>query len=399
METADQENNSLNPNNVSDDKPGDTVRASWNFSASKIIEDTQHMGPEIQSLLLALFRWCIDPLHPIRREHAAVDLKCSPELIYQLLTGKYRNPDKTPKLPSQEFLKNLRAFLADQARKHAALSDEFVMMPTTRKIQNACRFAKESHTPVMLYGTSHIGKTWALQHFRAHNNHGATVMAEIQAAGGMGDLIELMAVSVGESYKGNSKKLRRKIEDATTSETLWIFDEVHLLAHTYRRESFFACIELLRRLHDKRKCGMVLSWTRLDDLEKAQGDELLQITRRGVHVFKLPTMPTKGDLAVVLAKHGLAPEFPEIDDQNFDKEVNAWFEKLRGKEFTVGNIVEQPFAILRQLAKEKGLKAITERIRYAHKLADKKRSKLAWEHFIDAHLRVMKNAQAEPDWN
>ena len=360
--------------------PGDTIRASWNFSASKIIEDTQHMGAEIQELLLGLFRWCIDPLHPIRRDDAAQYLDCSPELLYQLLTGKYRNPDKTPKLPSDKFLKLLRDFLAGEVRKHAALSDEFVITPTAQKIFNACRFAKESHTPVMLYGTSHIGKTWALQHFRAHNNHGSTVLAEIGAAGGMGDLVEVMAEAVGEGRKGNAKTMRRKIEAATTSNTLWIFDELHLLAHTYRREAFFGCIELIRRLHDKKKCGMVLCWTRLDDLEKAQGDELLQIARRGVHVFRLPTMPTKDDLAAILAHRGL--EFPK-------KEL----------EVTVGRIVENPYLILRQLSKNHGLKAITERIRYAAKLANKKNGSIAWEHFVDAHLRIAKNAQAEPDWD
>jgi hypothetical protein len=376
--------------------PGDTIRSSWNFSASKILEDTQHYGVEIQELLLSFFRWCIDPLHPMRREEAARRLDCSPELIYQIMTGKYRNPDKTPKAPSAEFVRKLREFLADELRKHSALSDEFVETPTATKIFNACRFAMESHTPVMLYGTSHIGKTWALQYFRAHNNHGRTLLGEIDAAGGLGDLMDVMAEAAGEGYRGNFKKKRAKVEAATTSNTLWIFDEVHLLAHTYRRESFFACIELIRRLHDKRKCGMVLSWTRLDDLEAAKGDELLQICRRGVHVFRLPSMPTKADLGMILHHQGL-PGTPVLDGKGRPIASTAF--PARTLKVVVGKMEEEPYAILRQLAKSSGLKAITERIRYAHKLANKKSGRIAWEHFVDAHLRITKNAIAEPDWD
>src|SRR5579859_5189114 len=73
--------------------PGDTVRASWNFSLDKMRQDTTHFTEEERTLLIALFRWCIDPLHPIRRDIAAERLECSPQLIYQLLTGKYRKPD------------------------------------------------------------------------------------------------------------------------------------------------------------------------------------------------------------------------------------------------------------------------------------------------------------------
>jgi DNA transposition AAA+ family ATPase len=376
--------------------PGDTIRSSWNFSASKIIEDTQHFGPDIQEMLLALFRWCIDPLHPIRREDAARRLGCSPELIYQLLTGKYRNPDKSPKAPSAEFIRKLKDFLADEIRKHSALSGDFVETPTARKIFNACQFAMESHTPVMLYGTSHIGKTWALQYFRAHNNHGRTLMAEIDAAGGLGDLIDVMGEAAGEGYRGNFKKKRSKIEAATTSNTLWILDEVHLLAHTYRRESFFACIEMIRRLHDKRKCGMVLCWTRLEELEAAKGDELLQIARRGVHVFRLPSMPTKVDVGMILHANGFSGK-PVLDSKGNAIPKTVFPEK--DMTVTVKKVIEEPYAILRQLAKDNGLKAITERIRYAHKLANKNSGKISWETFVDAHLRIAKNATAEPDWD
>src|SRR5579859_3569921 len=89
---------------VSKPDNGNNVRASWNFSADNIRQNTAHMKPDESESLIALFRWCIDPRHPMAMADAARHLECSPGLIYQLLTGKYRNPDKTPKGPSVDFM-------------------------------------------------------------------------------------------------------------------------------------------------------------------------------------------------------------------------------------------------------------------------------------------------------
>ena len=93
----------------------------------------------------------------------------------------------------------------------------------------------------------------------------------------------------------------------------------------------------------------------------------------------LPVMPTRADLTAILKHHDL--EFP-----------------ARELTITVGGITESPYEILRQQAKVNGLKAITERLRYAHKLADKKDGKLGWSHFIDAHLRIEKQSIQEQEW-
>jgi DNA transposition AAA+ family ATPase len=360
--------------------PSDTVRASWAFSLDAIRQDTAHFAPDEQEALIALFRWCIDPLHPMRRDEAARRLGYSPDMIYQLLTGKYRNPDKTLKRPSAEFMKKLRDFLALEAHKFEAASSEFITTPTAKKIFTACDLARESHSPVILYSTSHLGKTWALKHYAAHNNHGKTFLAELDAASGLGGMVRTLATACGVSdAKQNTGSLIERIKRALTPNTVLIIDEVHLLKHTYRLNSFFACIEVIRRIYDFTHCGMVLSWTNLDNLKNASQGELIQIWRRGVHKVALANMPSKGDLTAILTHHGL--EFP-------DKELNI----------TVGKVVEQPYDILRQLAHRDGLKAITERLRYAQKLANKKSGHIAWENFVDAHLRIAKNAVPEPDW-
>jgi DNA transposition AAA+ family ATPase len=366
------------------ENPGDTVRASWNFSLDKIRSCTAHYSAEDQEILVALFRWCIDPQHPIRRDDAARRIGCSPNLLYQLLTGVYRNPDKSLRGPSPELVHNIQEFLALEAKRLASGKNEFVMTPTARKIFTACDLARESQSPVILWSTSHLGKTWALKEYAAKNNHGKTFVAEMDAASGLGGMVRVLANACGVTGKGNTADLIERIKRALTSDTVLIIDEMHLLRHTYRLQSFFACVEVIRRIYDFTQCGMVLSWTNLENLKSASQGELIQIWRRGVHKIALANMPTKSDLAAILSHNGL--QFPERDLQ---------ISVGSGK----GLIVESPYEILRQQSKQCGLKAITERIRYARKLANKAGEKITWNHFCDAHLRIEKAAQAESDWS
>lgn len=361
----------------------DTVRASWNFSLDKIRECTGHYTTEEQEALVGLFRWCIDPMHPVRRDDAARRLNCSPNLLYQLFTGIYRNPDKSLRGPSAELVKKIQEFLALEAKRFSSGKNEFVMTPTAKKIFTACDLARESQSPVILWSTSHLGKTWALKEYAAKNNHGRTFVAEMDAASGLGGMVRIIASACGVTGKGNTAALIERIKRALTQDTVLIIDEMHLLRHTYRLQSFFACVEVIRRIYDFTQCGMVLSWTNLDNLKNSSQGELIQIWRRGVHKIALPDMPTKADLGAILSHNGL--QFPERD-----------------LTITVGSgsrsIVESPYEILRQQAKNCGLKAITERIRYARKLANKAGEKITWVHFCDAHLRIEKAAQAESDW-
>jgi DNA transposition AAA+ family ATPase len=355
-------------------------RGGWNFSADNIVLATPHFKPDEREVMLAFFRWCIDPRHPMPMADAAQRVGCSSQLIYQLLTGKYRNPDRTPKGPSNELVRNIREFLALEAKRYALGKNDFVMTPTARKIVTALDLARESQSIVFIYGPSHVGKTWTAElHYTPANNHGKTIYVRMKAASGLGGMVRAMAHAAGISDKSNTADLIQRIKNATSPNTLWILDEVHLLANTYRKGSFFACMEVIREIYDETECGIALVFTILDDVKAASQKELQQLWRRGVHKVPLPLMPTKADLAAILTHHHL--EFPD-----------------RNLEVTVGGVVEQPYEVLRQLAKNAGLKAVTERIRYAHKLADRKGGKIAWSNFIDAHLRIEKQAQAEGEW-
>jgi len=130
---------------------------------------------------------------------------------------------------------------------------------------------------------------------------------------------------------------------------------------------------------------MVLSMTNFgrDEVVRKRQGALEQILRRGVHRFQLPDQPLRADVKIICAANGL--DFP-----------------ARGArvEFDVGGRVfgEQPYELLRQLGKQAGLKAITERIRYARKLAERGGYDIDWATFARAHLMIQANAEASNDW-
>jgi DNA transposition AAA+ family ATPase len=313
----------------------------------------------------------------------------SDNLLYKLYTGKYRDENGKQLFPSPELIKNIQTFLALEKERFESGETEFVITPTAKKIFSTCALARESQTPAIMWGPSQIGKTWALRNVKTTNNHGRTFMAELDASSGLGGMVRCIAQACGISDKSNTAALVERIKGALTPDTLLIIDEVHLLKHTYRLNSFFACIETIRRIYDKTRCGMVLSWTEIKELKQASAGELVQVWRRGVHKVALPVMPTKADLAAIFEHAGL--DFP-------DKALKFTF-ATQDEKGNSGSITETPYEIVRQLAKLEGLKAITERLRYARKIALKSKDKVTWRHFTDAHLRIAKQAQQEGEWN
>ena len=362
------------------DKLMGNIRASWQFGGDAIQGGLAHCAPAARETMVAAFRWCIDPAHPVAMDDFAARVGYARNTLYKIYTGRHTNPDTGEKydVPA-DLLKATTEFLRLEQERFLGGRTEFVETPTARKIFLACDLARESQTPVILWGPSHIGKTWSLKRYAQENNHGRTFFVELEAASGVFGMVKVIAQACGISANSNMPDLILRIRRALTPSTLLIVDEVHLLHHTYQVKSFFKCIEVLRRIHDFTQCGMVLSWTILDNLKAASQGELQQVWRRGVHKVALPTMPTKGDLAAILKHGGL--EFPERDAR-----------------VTLKHITESPYEVLRQVAKRDGLKAVTERLRYARKLAGKGGGKVTWEHFIDAHLRIEKQALPEGDW-
>lgn len=362
---------------------GDNVRASWPFSLHTIRTNMAHCSPDRREMMISAFLWCTDPKHPIRREEFADRVGYGANTIYKIYTGKYIHPASSRQMDVPvDMAENVRKFLDIERERFLGGANEFVVTPTARKVWMACDLARESRTPVFISSYSHIGKTWALEKYTQENNHGRTVYCRMKAASGLGGMVRRLATSVGVSPKSNTEELTDRIKHALTKDMLLICDEVHLLSYTYRKESFFACMEVLREIYDEVECGVVLSGTNLllERMDEGRHREMEQLLRRGVHRFKLPPMPTKSDITAILKHWGL--EFPD-----------------RGMEVQVQKVRERPYETLRALAKKNGLKAITERLRYGRKIAARRKETFTLEHFVEANLTIATEDEGEEEWN
>jgi DNA transposition AAA+ family ATPase len=358
---------------------GDGIRASWRYSLDDIRKNTGHLHPDGQRALVDAFLWCIHRDHSLAFRDFSARVGCDPTTLDRLYRGVYRSSTGDLLQVPTKILREIQHVLTLERERAEGGKTDFVLTPTAQKIWTACNLARESQTPVFLWGPSHIGKTWALENYAVRNNHGRTIFIRMKAASGLGGMVRKIAQSLGISDKTNTANLLESIRGAVTEDMLLIFDEVHLLQYTYRLSSFFACMEVLRELYDEAKCGVVFCGTKLllEKLRQGEHKEMEQLMRRGVHRFPLPSAPTKADIGAILKHAGL--EFPDRDTV-----------------ITVKRVDEKPFELLRQLAKRDGLKAVTERLRYGRKFATKRKEPLGWEHFIEAHL-IIAAAATEDD--
>jgi hypothetical protein len=360
---------------------GANARASWRFSADHIQQALAHCSPERKEALIWCFNWCIQ--RGIWFAEFAAQVGYAENTLYKIYTGRHNNPGTGERYDIPEKLFKATADFKKLEIKKAKLGEtEFVHTPLVRRVWNACDLARESRTPVFLYGSSHIGKTWALRHYTLEHNHGRTVLIRVPSKDGLGGLIKAIAAGLGISTKANTPAMIERIKKALAPNHLLIFDELHQLQYTYRKESFFACIEVIRELYDHVECGMVFCTTNVfrGRFESARKEELEQIFKRGVHRVQLGDIVRAEDLKVILERSGL-----------------SW----PGRRFTIeiADIKDQPHEIIRKLSREEGLKSITERIRYGRLLADKASEQLAWKHFTHAHLIIENNSRLpKDDW-
>lgn len=363
---------------------GGNARASWRVSGDNLQQNLRHCTPAKKELVIWAFQFCIS--NAIFLDDFAAQVGYDPKTIDKIITGTYRNPRTSDLYDIPDQL----ALSIDKFRKSKISATQigdmkFIMTPSARKIEVLCDLCRESHTPGFLFGASHIGKTWGLEHYSVHNNHGATPMVTVPSNSGLGGLVRAIADRVGVTTKGNTADTISRIKGAITPDMLVIFDEIHRLTYTYRKEAFFASLEAIRDIYDFTKCGMILSTTNFhgDEIAKERKRYLEQLFRRGVHRRQLGNIVRKEDLVPILTEYGL-----------------DWPDKKLAFEFNGIPVPQKPYDIMRGLATDSGLKAICERIRYGRKLAKKDREQLSWKYWVQADLTIA-GAATEPsdDWN
>ncbi|QYM80259.1 ATP-binding protein [Horticoccus luteus] len=357
---------------------GNTVRASWRFSLDTLRANIQYMEPEAKELLVWAFTWCIDQEHSIDFASFCDRVGYNTNTIYKLYSGKYKHPETGRLMDAPEKLvKAIRAFRKLEISRAKMGAKRFFHTATAKRVYWAIEQARKSGRPVMIFGGSQLGKTEACLQNTIDFNHGKTILVEVEAVNGLKGLLQAIAVKLGISPNANTPELIKRIKAGLTSDMVLILDEVHLLANVYRKGSFFACMEQIRRLWDAKKFGLVLTFTELgyDMVAKERKRELMQIFRRGVLRVNLGSKPLVEDVRVIVEGYGF--EWAERHDQ-----------------IVLGSgLADTPWAALKQLCEEEGLTAIMERIRMAHELAaDEQRDQPAWRDFIVAHFAIAQQA-------
>lgn len=365
---------------------GDTIRASWYVSSDDLRKAVSNSSAHAQELIEWCFLWCIDDAHPLSLAEFSEAVGVDRTTIGRIIRGVYKHPETGSRLPiSEPLTRAMEKFRETELEQVRTLRTDFVLTPTAKRIFTACDLARESKSPVFLIGPSHIGKTVALKRYKEDNNHGHTAYVRLKAANGLHGMVKRIGEAVGLSEKSNAADQTDRIKRMLRPNMLLILDEVHELIYTYRKGSFFACLEVIREIYDETGCGMVLCGTSLlfKRIQENRG-ELEQLLRRGVHKVVLADQPTKGDLSAILETLGL-----ELPPKGLKVTVTVGGEAQ----------TDEPYAMLKQIGREEGLKSICERLRYGQRFATKAGEKLAWKHVVRAHLTIKKNAMPDNDWD
>lgn len=220
----------------------------------------------------------------------------------------------------------------------------------------------------LVFGESQIGKTeCALEHTH-RNNSGRTIYWRVPAIGGKTAFLQSLARACHVSSHVPNGQLLEHIHKCFDHSILLIVDEVHLIFELYQDQTILSCMEVLRELHDVRKCGMAMLGTNVFREEFFRGRHakmLKQCYKRGIYTLQLPAMAPEGDLVAVAASYGLPA--PKGDARE----------------------------LVMLVAKEHGLGKFILLLKKANQMAAKKDEKVKWEHFVLANTLIAKLAYWE----
>lgn len=346
---------------------GINAKQTWLISGDTVTQNLSRYSERPRAALNWLYHFCVE--NGIHRDDVARELRVSGNTLYKLYTLKHRHPQTKELLPpSEKLVRSIEKKQQLEMKRAAFGKTEFVMTPSARKIFDVCDLCQASNSIGFVWGKSHIGKTWAIEEYRRIHNHGLTKLVRVPTGSGKHELIKLFAAACAISTKSCYDKLKERVIRSITADNLILIDEFHLLAFTYQTQSKHACVELVREIHDRTKCGMVICGTHIfrNDIEIGKDRDLLeQLSRRGVFKLELGDEPTRGDLAAICKSWDL--EYPK------------------------GELAER----FRSLSQQHGLKAVTEAMRLGNRLATKSDQSNSWDFIVKA-LDLLEDMRRKP---
>lgn len=340
----------LMPVNASDEETGQTL----NVGGDQLIQVTAELPENQKEAIRWLYsiaqsqRWSLSRL--------ARETQIDSSTLYRVFTGKYEA--KLNKIT--ERIEQYRDRFEDRAQR---TRESFVEISTSKKIWEACDWARQSKTMVFVYGNTQFGKTTAALEYMARHNHGSTKYVRLPASAGVQLMMKEFARSCWVSPNSCFENLREYVLNAIDSSHLILVDELHQVFLSYQRGSAIKCLEVIREIHDRRGCGMVLFGTNKLKKELMMGehvDLLGQFKERGVLEVQLPSTVPRKDLGKIAASFGLAE--PSSDAAE----------------------------IIERITKDHGLKRYVLFLKSGKVLAANDSKRMTWDYFIRAHDIIVK---------
>lgn len=271
-----------------------------NIPRPEIMAGIAGYTPEQQTLLLWLHGYCIDVLHGSRT--ALVEwLKVDWTTVTRIWRGTYG-------ADIVQFCARL-AHLRTQAELTG--STRFVETCVTRRIFATCDIARAQNAMVMIVGRSGRSKTHAVREWQRRNNHGASIYAECQVAGGLRGMLDTVARAAGVGLNHPNGRLMDILERSFDYRNTLLIDEVARLLPA--RSNSISPLEFLRRLHDVCGCGVVLISTDIFPREMRGGrlvEWFEQLAGRIAITLHIPDQVSRTEAAEICS--AFAPE-PQPD--------------------------------------------------------------------------------------
>lgn len=295
--------------------------------------------------------------------------------VYQLLTGiRIRKGENIT--PIIDAIENIRQL---ETQREKLASSGFIHTRLAGIIWQRCDKARVRQRIGYIFGDSQIGKTEALKEYARRNNHGQTVYVEVPDGGSKGSLLREIANAIGGlSLKVSNERLGDNIIDCIDPSMLIIFDEAHRM---FKGAAGLRSLDFIRRLWNKKKCGVMLSLTNEEKksiLSGPNSKELEQIWRRRAQPLQLPDTPFLDDLELFAAAYGLPP----ADDNPVSITIKVAAEngRIRNQTHT-----QTSLALQKERITEEGLGVWISLLQDASDIAQELDKQITWGAVLKAH--------------
>lgn len=287
-----------------------------NIGGNTVTRCTEYL-PEDQKLLV---RWAYQVARDKKMSWQDLEResKISTTTWYRVWTDKYINPNSKQRVSLKSLCEDIERWKKLTEERAHLRGEMFVKTSTWDRIEWICRKALIRRKIGFIYGESHVGKTECLKKFAELNNHGQTTYIELPPAAG----VQLMTKTIAKALHVGSgtcyEKLIDDVLEAVDKDRLLIFDEVHRVFTNYQKSSIMRCLDVLRYIHDKTDCGMVLCGTNVFRNELQEGafkQYLKQLQRRGLYEIQLPDSPPREDLDLIAKEYGLRPATGPVEQK------------------------------------------------------------------------------------